>query len=168
MTETQPNRRSRARLVAICLVFAFVCLGCGSSDGGAITSAGTRNYEQPGTTELGVITVQIVDTEFGQALGDAGGFLLYQFDGDERDASVCIEKCIQTWLPQPVGDALVAQGLEPTLLSGFERADGIVQASWNGRPLYRFAGDNEPGETKGVGTAGRWWLIAPNGTRILN
>ncbi|MFD0447742.1 hypothetical protein ACFQ10_43930 [Streptomyces indonesiensis] len=45
------------------------------------------------------------------------------------------------------------------------RADGTKQLTLAGWPVYRFAGDNKPGDTKGQGVGGTWNALAPDGKR---
>ena len=43
----------------------------------------------------------------------------------------------------------------------FTRSDGGKQVAYNGRPLYFFAGDTAPGDTKGQGLNDVWFVAAP-------
>jgi predicted lipoprotein with Yx(FWY)xxD motif len=39
------------------------------------------------------------------------------------------------------------------------RTDGTRQIALNGHPLYRFAGDQNPGDTAGNGFGGIWHVV---------
>ena len=41
------------------------------------------------------------------------------------------------------------------------RDDGREQVTYNGLPLYYFANDKAPGDTKGQGVGGVWFVAAP-------
>ena len=52
-------------------------------------------------------------------------------------------------------------------LATIKRADGSVQATWNGHPLYTYAGDTAPGQAKGNGlnlSGGVWHEVTVAGT----
>jgi hypothetical protein len=43
--------------------------------------------------------------------------------------------------------------------------------TYNGHPLYYFAGDSGPGTTSGQGSdefGAKWWLVAPSGAAITH
>ena len=49
------------------------------------------------------------------------------------------------------------------------RADGTRQVTYDGHPLYYFAGDKAPGDVKGQGIhnfGGGWYVVAPGGDEI--
>jgi Secreted repeat of unknown function len=53
--------------------------------------------------------------------------------------------------------------------AGGTRSDGSKQATYDGHPLYYFAGDSGPGQTSGQGSdsfGAKWWLVAPTGAAI--
>jgi hypothetical protein len=43
-----------------------------------------------------------------------------------------------------------------------KRANGMLQATYKGRPLYTYAGDSAPGQTKGNGLGGIWHVLHVN------
>ncbi|MBO0812316.1 MAG: hypothetical protein J2P23_09760, partial [Microlunatus sp.] len=45
-------------------------------------------------------------------------------------------------------------------------ADGRLQVTLDGRPLYTFASDSGPGDVNGQGIRGAWWVLGPTGTKI--
>ena len=50
------------------------------------------------------------------------------------------------------------------------RPDGTLQVTYAGYPLYKWAGDFNPGDIRGqlIGAeGGDWFLITPGGSRIL-
>ena len=44
-------------------------------------------------------------------------------------------------------------------------AEGI-QVTYNGWPLYFYAGDTAPGDTNGQGQGGVWYVVDPTGNPI--
>jgi predicted lipoprotein with Yx(FWY)xxD motif len=93
-----------------------------------------------------------------------GGLTLYSLSAETHGRFICTTKsCLALWKP-----LVVPAGTRPmgaTALATVKRPDGRTQVTFHGRPLYRFAEDQKPGETKGngfkdVGT----WLAAATGT----
>ena len=48
-----------------------------------------------------------------------------------------------------------------------KRSDGRWQLTLGGWLLYRYAGDLQPGQWKGQGVSGKWWVSAPTGAKNL-
>jgi predicted lipoprotein with Yx(FWY)xxD motif len=102
-------------------------------------------------------------TELGDYLVAANGKTLYTFANDEAGVSNCADDCAQNWPPLTVApnDRLAAgAGIEGEL-GTIERADGSVQVTYNGMPLYFFAEDQAPGDTTGQGVGDVWAVAAP-------
>lgn len=97
--------------------------------------------------------------ELGTFLVDAKGMALYIFDNDkEPGKSTCYGGCAKNWppyAPQPNDPAPAAP------LSVITRDDGSKQYAYNGKPLYYFAKDENPEDTKGQGVGNRWWVMKP-------
>jgi hypothetical protein len=41
-----------------------------------------------------------------------------------------------------------------------------TQVTFDGHPLYYFSGDAKPGDVKGQGTMGIWFVVSPSGSAI--
>ena len=55
------------------------------------------------------------------------------------------------------------------MLGMIRRKDGSAQVTYNGKPLYYFAGDQKPSSTAGEGISaqgGEWYLVSPTGDKI--
>jgi predicted lipoprotein with Yx(FWY)xxD motif len=89
------------------------------------------------------------------------GRSLYVFDTDTGPTSSCYDTCANNWPPLlSPNNAPVApgDGVEGTFTT-FQRTDGKgYQVAYNGDPLYFFAADAAPGDTKGDGVGGVWHL----------
>lgn len=108
-----------------------------------------------------VATANEVDTADGILVGGIGsaspGFALYVFDNDlGSDGSTCNSGCASNWPPLRVADDR-ASGVAG--LSTILRDDGTLQAAHQGRPLYFYSGDSNPGDRNGQGLGGVWWLV---------
>jgi predicted lipoprotein with Yx(FWY)xxD motif len=92
---------------------------------------------------------------------------LYVFDNDKPGSgtSACTGDCAKKWPPVEVaakGKIFVA-GITGKV--GFFKRDGAFQVTVDGKPVYRFAQDTKPGDTKGQGVGGTWFVMEPDGGR---
>jgi predicted lipoprotein with Yx(FWY)xxD motif len=101
--------------------------------------------------------------EKGDYLVAANGYTLYLFANDEVGVSNCIDQCAENWPPLLAlpGENLVAGVGVPGELGTIERADGALQVTYNGMPLYLWVQDTAPGDTTGDGVGGVWSLVMP-------
>lgn len=113
-------------------------------------------------------TVQIDESgTYGEHLVDAEGMALYVYLEDSADTSTCTEQCAQNWPPLIVeGEPSAGGGVDAGLLGTIERPDGAMQVTYNGRPLYRYVRDVEPGDTRGQNLGGVFYLVSPVGESI--
>jgi len=88
-------------------------------------------------------------------LASADGRTLYVFAKDAPGKSNCNGTCAQQWPPFIVRDGGAAGGAFAIIT----RDDGARQWAREGQPLYFFAGDTAPGETKGDGLGGAWSVV---------
>ncbi|SDG90555.1 Predicted lipoprotein with conserved Yx(FWY)xxD motif [Lentzea fradiae] len=114
-----------------------------------------------------VVALKIAEVEdLGPVVTDAEGFTLYRFDGDAPDKSTCDGECAATWPPATVeADGFSVEGVDQRLVGSFVREDGSRQLTVDGMPQYRFAKDAKPGETKGQGLQGKWFVTGKQGER---
>lgn len=103
--------------------------------------------------------------EYGYILVGANGQAVYVFDNDTPGAgtSACEGGCAGAWPAVTVADpqSLVTAINIPGSFGTFDRADGTHQVTYNGRPLYYFAGDTTRGTAAGDGSGGVWHVGKP-------
>lgn len=112
----------------------------------------------------GMATVNLGGSdELGAFLVGANGMTLYVFAKDEPGASSCVDQCAANWPPLTVGT-----NQQPTVGDGvngevgtIERADGSLQVTYNGMPLYYWINDVVPGDTTGHNFREVWFVAAP-------
>jgi predicted lipoprotein with Yx(FWY)xxD motif len=106
----------------------------------------------------------------GKFLTDAEGISLYLFEADTKTTSTCYDACAQAWPPLLTDGAPVAgDQLDAGMLSTTQRKDGSTQVTYNGWPLYHFAKDQAPGDTRGQDVEGfgaEWYLVSPKGEKV--
>ncbi len=119
-----------------------------------------------GTVFAGRGSVPGTDGAGGQASDrlDREGFTLYTFENDRNDTdgdgpgdSDCNGGCAETW-PPLYADAAATGGGAFTIVA---RDDGTRQWALNDLPLYFYAPDQAPGETRGEGAGDVWYVARP-------
>jgi predicted lipoprotein with Yx(FWY)xxD motif len=94
-------------------------------------------------------------TDKSGVLTDNSGKTLYIFKKDATDKSNCNDGCAKAWPPFVVADPTKANAQFKIIT----RQDGSQQWSFNGQPLYYYAGDSAPGEMTGEGSGGVWYVV---------
>jgi predicted lipoprotein with Yx(FWY)xxD motif len=97
---------------------------------------------------------------------NASGKTLYWFVPDTSTTSMCTGSCATYW-PPVLGPVTAGSGVTGTL-GVITRSGGAMQASYDGHPLYTYAGDSGPGQAKGNGlnvSGGVWWEMTVSGAK---
>src|SRR5256885_2223137 len=114
--------------------------------------------------------VKIRATSLGKTLVASNGKTLYLFARDKTTKSTCNGSCATFWPPlHTTGPAKAGPGVTARLLGTTHRADGTVQVTYHGHPLYFFAKDTKAGQTNGEGVAAfgaKWFALSPAGVKI--
>ena len=166
------TRRRRAAATAVAALALLGLAACGSSDNKTSSSAGQSvTTAAPVTTAAAPVTTAapaVLNTStkdpFGTYLTDATGKSLYVFDKDTTpNTSSCTGQCATTWPPLLLPAGAATPVPTPTGVTGTltvsPRPDGAgSQVVWNGKPLYRYAGDSNPGDTNGDGIGNVWHI----------
>jgi predicted lipoprotein with Yx(FWY)xxD motif len=158
-------------LAAIALAVAACGSSSSSSTGAAATGAAAtsaaattpaaQNSAAAGGSGPALATTTIKGTT---VLTNSKGFVLYLFVPDTSTTSKCNGSCATFW-PPVTGPVSAGSGITGTL-STITRSDGSKQATYDGHPLYTYAGDSAPGEAKGNGvnaSGGLWYEMAASG-----
>ena len=97
----------------------------------------------------------------GKVLTDNAGMTLYTFDKDSADKSNCYGECAKKW---PIFYGTIDKVNLPTNINmnnfaTITRKDGILQTTYNHKPLYYFFKDAKPGDRNGDGKKGVWHIV---------
>lgn len=104
------------------------------------------------------------DAKLKSVVADGKGMTLYVFDKDTTPGtSSCVDACAKLWPPVSADNVSVSEGLNQDLLGSITRTDGTKQLTIAGKPVYHYAKDVKPGDTKGQGVGGVWYASAPDG-----
>ncbi|MBO8200254.1 hypothetical protein ACFW4X_09015 [Streptomyces smyrnaeus] len=158
------NTTWTAVCAAAAVLWAAVLSGC--SDGG---DGGPSPSPSP-TKKEG--TVQVRSSDLGRILVDGTGRTLYLFEADKSSRSTCEGGCAQAWPPVVVkgkAEPEAGAGARSELLGTGEREGGERQVTYDGHPLYRYEGDEKPGDTEGQGLdqfGAEWFVLDPSGKKI--
>ena len=158
LTRLNPLRMLLALLaVAAAAVVLAACSSSATSSGSGGSSSSSSAAATAGSLKTATIGGATV-------LTNASGFTLYSFAPDTPTTSNCNGTCAQNW--PPVKGPATASGVTGTF-GTIKRSDGSVQATFDGHPLYTFAGDTAAGQAKGNGlnvNGGLWHEITTSGT----
>jgi len=152
---------------------ALIAAGCGGSASGAPNSSGpygSAATTSPPNAAAGAAKVAVANSPLGRILVDGGGRTLYLFEKDTSTASTCDGSCASIWPPfTTTGKPLAGDGALAGKLGTTKRTDGKIEVTYNGHPLYYYAGDTKPGDTTGQGLdsfGAEWDVLSPAGRKI--
>jgi predicted lipoprotein with Yx(FWY)xxD motif len=165
-----------AAIAASALLFA----ACSSAGTGSVTSAPattTPATEAPASVAAspeasaaaGAYEVDLGSSgTYGKYLTGEDGKTLYLFTPDTTTASNCNAGCIEHWPAFTVeSDETVKGGDGVTgTFATIKRADGTMQVTYGGHPLYYYEGDQAAGDTAGQGLFNKWYLVGADGNAI--
>lgn len=106
------------------------------------------------------------DARGAHILTDGAGMTLYYFTRDVAGESVCEGGCLENWpaFSDEIGD--VADELAIADFGTITRADGTVQNTYKGWPLYYFVRDQKPGDLLGDGVNEIWYTVPAGGFSV--
>jgi predicted lipoprotein with Yx(FWY)xxD motif len=100
-------------------------------------------------------------TSAGYVLATRSGQTIYWYSVDVKGSgkSTCSGSCLTAW-PAVTGSPMAASGVQLAgKLGTITRSGGVIQATYNGYPLYTYAQDMSPGQVLGNGVGGVWHVI---------
>lgn len=180
-----------ALALASTALLAAACGGTSSSDktataaasGGAATSLATKAASTPTTSATkvsstpttsaisggataatgGATTLKIAtDPTLGKFLTDGAGMTLYIFKNDVANSGKSAAEALTAAWPPLTADVAPAAPAGATGTFGIiTRVDRKKQVTYKGLPLYYFVNDKAPGDTKGQGVGGVWFVATP-------
>jgi predicted lipoprotein with Yx(FWY)xxD motif len=149
---------------------AIAIAACGSGSSNKHTTTGgsaPAASPAPSSTSASSGTVDLAKGSLGSILIDSQGRTLYLWQADTGAKSTCTGACASAWPPlATTGKPTPGSGVRSSLLGTTKRANGSEQVTYNGHPLYRFAGDTAPRQTNGQGSTGfgaLWYVLSPRG-----
>jgi predicted lipoprotein with Yx(FWY)xxD motif len=154
---------------AVALLAACGSSGTSSSSSGGSAPAASSGSSSATAASTSASGIKTVSSTGGTVLTNAQGFTLYWFAIDTKTKSNCTGTCATFW-PPVIGKPTMAAGSSLTGKWGtIKRANGQLQATYDGHPLYLYKGDTAAGEVHGnsLNTAGGlWWAMTPSGAKL--
>ncbi|MFC3198905.1 hypothetical protein ACFOET_14880 [Parapedobacter deserti] len=120
---------------------------------------------EPEPEKMGIL-IQ-TDAAFGQVLTDSAGKVLYLFSRDANGNSSCAGNCLSLWPKYYSSHASGSEGIDGEDIGTITAADGSMQTTYKGWPLYYYANDGTPGEINGNGVGGNWFVAKPDYSVML-
>ena len=160
--------------LAAVAILATACSSASSTSaaGGTTTTAPTTTTTAsaaPSSTASGstasgsTLALKTAKGSAGIWLTDSTGRTLYLYTRDKGTTSECYGACAKAWPPLTTTGPVTISGKYTVQhdLGVTTRTDGTKQVTYGGHPLYYYLGDTAPGQTKGQGVGGVWFLIGP-------
>jgi predicted lipoprotein with Yx(FWY)xxD motif len=152
-----------AGLAALALVLS-ACASSGSSSTASSTPAAPASSAASSASASSGTTLEVKTIGGQQVVTNSKGFTLYWFAPDTPTTSKCTGSCPTYW-PPVKGPATAMSGVTGTL-GTITRTDGTKQTTYDGHPLYTYAGDTAPGQAKGNelnASGGLWYEMLVSG-----
>ena len=163
-------------LIAALALVAFT--GCGDDDddgdSGDEQAAATTETEAATTTAAEApdiaagTTIRAASSQYGAVLFDGSERAVYYFDKEKSSKSECYGACAEAWPPVLTeSEPRAGSGAKADKLGTTQRDDGIIQVTYDGRPLYYY--DEPPGEVTCHDVeefGGLWLAVQPNGEPV--
>ncbi|AOW93718.1 hypothetical protein BFN03_16590 [Rhodococcus sp. WMMA185] len=140
------------------------------------TDSGTTGGDAPVSptptsppAEAGEPVLMMGATTLGEVMVEDGGMTVYVYDRDEvgSGASSCEGACLEAWIPvTSVTENPTVEGLGDVVIDTIPAADGTHQLTVNGRPVYRYMDDTEPGDAFGQAVGDVWWTLDSAGNPV--
>ncbi|MFG2794617.1 hypothetical protein [Streptomyces sp. NPDC048419] len=164
-----------------CALLVAVSSGCSNSSNSSSSNTTTpttspatagTSAPSPSSSSTGVTgaTVAVASSKYGSILVDGKGSTLYLFEADTSTKSTCSGSCAAAWPPVLTSSTpKAANGAKASLLGTTKRSDGHAEVTYNGHPLYYYAGDTKPGDTNGEELSqfgAKWYVLNAAGDKV--
>lgn len=171
--------RPHVRVIAAVASGVFAAVAVTACSDGSSTGSSAEETSSPSAPQsvqeaakAAPATVTTRSVSLGKVLVNNKGRTLYLFQADKTSTSTCSGACAASWPPLLTnGKPTAAGGVQSKLLSTSSRSGGGTQVTYNGHPLYFFAGDSNPGDTNGQGLnnfGAKWYVVGTNGKAITS
>ena len=130
-----------------------------------VTTTVTASAVGGGGGSLAALSIVIAyKSSIGFYLANATGWTLYLFTSDTPNSgkSSCYGQCATFWPPLLASSTslLLPAGVNASSFSTITRTDNTKQLTYQGWPVYFYAGDKASGQTNGQGKSGTWFVLS--------
>jgi predicted lipoprotein with Yx(FWY)xxD motif len=150
----------RALVAAVVLSGALAACGSQAATGSSSTATPTASPSAAASASP-VVLAQAVGSNGTILVAAPNMMTVYTFSSDTAGVSNCTGSCATIWpaVTVPAGQTPTGGAGVTGTLATITRADGTVQVTYKGLPLYFFHKDAKPGDTNGHYT--NWNLVTP-------
>ena len=163
---------------------AITVAACGASAGTSASGASSSPSSASGTASAGAagastssaVTVSTKSVPgVGTVLVNGKGQTLYMLTSEKGGKITCTASsgCLHVWpetdLPSGTTAAKAGSGVQSSLLGTVKGAQGKMEVTYNGWPLYTFIGDSSAGQAKGqalTNFGGTWYVLNTAGNPV--
>ena len=149
---------------------AVLAAACASGGGGSSSAPASPAASGASGSGSGATVITTATSSAGTFLIDGSGRAVYLWVKDTGDASTCTGACTGAWPPvTAAGPVTASGGASASDLGTITRSDGTKQVTYDGHPLYYYAGDSGSGMASGQGSdsfGAKWWLVSPSGSDL--
>jgi predicted lipoprotein with Yx(FWY)xxD motif len=159
-----------AAKLGVPLAAALLAAACSSGTSSAGGNGGSGANASTSSSAGGGTVITTKSGSAGTYLTDGSGRAVYLWSKDSMNKSECSGACIGSWPPVTASGGVTGSGgATASDLGTITRSDGSKQVTYDGHPLYYYAGDSGSGATSGQGNDGfgaKWWLVSPSGAAL--
>lgn len=149
---------------------AVLAAACSSGGGSSSSAPASPAASAASGSGSGATVITTASSSAGTFLTDGSGRAVYRWVKDTGDASSCSGACAGAWPPVTAAGTVTASGsASASGLGAITRPDGTRQVTYDGHPLYYYAGDSGSGMASGQGSdsfGAKWWLVSPSGSDV--
>jgi predicted lipoprotein with Yx(FWY)xxD motif len=120
----------------------------------------------PSTVSAPELVLEANEGDLGTFITATDGRTAYYFTVDSSPGvSLCSDDCLEAWPPVTVADGVSVAAGEgvPGVVGVIAATDGSPQVTYDGHPLYYFAGDAAAGDVNGQNVGGVWYVATIDG-----
>jgi len=147
-----------------------IAVACSSGGGGGSSAPASPAASGASGSGSGPTVITTATTSAGSVLTDGSGRAVYLWVKDTGTTSTCSGACAGAWPPVTATGTVTASGSAVASdLGTTTRSDGTKQVTYDGHPLYYYAGDSAAGMASGQGSdsfGAKWWLVSPSGSDV--
>lgn len=159
------------------LALAIALTGCGGSPGPSSASssatspgsaASASSSAPASSTPAGAAELKTASSSVGERVVAANGKSVYIFAKDVKGSgkSACTGGCATNWPAVTTTSATPAVDGVGGTIGTIPTADGKMQITINGMPIYFYSKDEDSSDTYGQGVGGVWSLVSPSGSML--
>ncbi|MGC8470757.1 MAG: COG4315 family predicted lipoprotein [Acidimicrobiales bacterium] len=159
---------NRRILVAVAMVASSLALAVAMAAPG-VAAASTRAHHKDRAKSRGAVVKVEKASKYGKVLVDSSGKVLYFLTDTKGKSFACASGCTGLWPPLfTKGKPRAGSGIARKKLGTVKRGSRL-QVTYDGHPLYLYAGDSRARQMNGEGIksfGGTWYALGSTGSAI--